>query len=46
MIATLAHGHRYDGARAMEELGLEYTRAEMFIERLVDWFRSEGLTTR
>ncbi len=46
MIATLAHGHRYDGARATEELGLEYTGAEPFIERLVDWFRSEGLTER
>lgn len=46
MIATLAHGHRYDGSRATGELGLEYTAARPFIERLVEWFRSEGLTER
>jgi dihydroflavonol-4-reductase len=46
MIATLAHGHRYDGSRATAELGLEYTAARPFIDRLVDWFRSEGLTER
>lgn len=46
MIATVAHGHRYDGSRAARELGLEYTEAVPFMERLVEWFRSEGLTDR
>ncbi len=46
MISTVAHGHRYDGSRATEELGLEYTDADAFMSRLVDWFRSEGLTDR
>jgi dihydroflavonol-4-reductase len=46
MIATVAHGHRYDGTRASEELGLEYTEPGPFMERLVEWFRSEGLTNR
>ena len=46
MIATVAHGHRYDGSRATRELGLEYTEAGVFMDRLVAWFRSEGLTDR
>jgi dihydroflavonol-4-reductase len=46
MIATVAHGHRYDGSRATEELGLEYTEPGPFMERLIEWFRSEGLTDR
>jgi dihydroflavonol-4-reductase len=46
MIATVAHGHSYDGSRAARELGLEYIQPERFMERLVGWFRSEGLTDR
>jgi dihydroflavonol-4-reductase len=46
MIATVAHGHSYDGSRATRELGLEYTEPDLFMERLVGWFRSEGLTDR
>ncbi len=46
MIATVAHGHRYDGSRATVELGLEYTEPGSFMERLVEWFRAEGLTDR
>jgi dihydroflavonol-4-reductase len=46
MIATLAHGHRYDGSRASRELGLEYSEPGPFFERLVDWFRLEGLSER
>lgn len=46
MIATVAHGHRYDGSRATRELGIEYTDPQPFMQRLVDWFRSEGLTDR
>jgi dihydroflavonol-4-reductase len=46
MIATVAHGHRYDGSRAANELGLEYADPQAFMSRLVGWFRSEGLTDR
>ena len=46
MIATVAHGHRYDGSRATRELGIEYSDPQPFMQRLVDWFRSEGLTDR
>ena len=43
MIRTVAHGHSYDGSRATRELGLEYTSAEVFIERLIEWFSDERL---
>jgi dihydroflavonol-4-reductase len=43
MARTLRHGHRYDGAKAARELGLEYTSPEALISRLVDWFESQGL---
>ena len=46
MINTVAHGHRYDGSRASRELGLEYSDPEAFMSRLVEWFRTEGLTDR
>ena len=43
MIKTIAHGHRYDGSLAARELEIAYTTPEIFIERLVEWFRDEGL---
>lgn len=43
MWRVAAHGHRYDGSRATRELGLEYTSAERTFQRMVAWFRSEGL---
>jgi dihydroflavonol-4-reductase len=46
MINTVAHGHRYDGTRAATELGLDYTEPVVFMQRLVEWFRTEGLTDR
>ncbi len=46
MIKTLAHGHRYDGGRAAGELGLDYTDPAPFMDRLIGWFRDEGLTAR
>ena len=46
MINTVTHGHRYDGSRATRELSLEYTEPGPFMERLLAWFRSEGLTDR
>ncbi len=37
-------GARYDGSRAGRELGLDYrTRRDTFV-RMLEWFRSEGLT--
>jgi dihydroflavonol-4-reductase len=43
MIATMLHGHRYDGSRASRELGLEYTPVEDTLRRTVEWARSQGL---
>jgi dihydroflavonol-4-reductase len=40
---VLLHGHRYDGSRAVRDLGLEYTSIGKTIERTVAWFRAEGL---
>jgi dihydroflavonol-4-reductase len=43
MARTLRHGHAYDGSRAVRELGLDYTEPAAMIERMVAWYRSEGL---
>ncbi len=43
MVATMLHGHRYDGSKAAAEFGLVYTSPEDLLHRLVSWFRSEGL---
>jgi dihydroflavonol-4-reductase len=43
MVATLLHGHRYDGSRAERELGLHYTEPRETVRRTVDWARSVGL---
>ena len=43
MVRTMLHGHAYDGSRATRELGLEYTPAQETVERLIAWFRDEGL---
>lgn len=40
---VLLHGHRYDGSRATEALGLGYTPVEETLEQTVDWFRHDGL---
>lgn len=42
---VLLNGHRYDGARATCELGLDYTPAEDTLARTIEWFREEGLLT-
>ena len=39
---TLLHGHRYDGSRAVRELGLAYTPIGDTIRRTVAWYRREG----
>lgn len=43
---VLAFGHRYDGSRAVEELGLHYTPVEKTLARTVLWFEEEGLLGR
>ncbi len=43
VVRTIRHGHRYDGSRAVRELGLSYISAEDFLVKLVDWYRAEGL---
>lgn len=39
---TLLHGHRYDGSRATEELGLAYTPVEDMLRRTLDWFHTRA----
>ena len=36
MVRTLLHGHRYDGSRAVRELGLEYTPVADTFRRTID----------
>lgn len=46
MLRTMAFGHVYDGGRARDELGIAYRTPEVTFERLVAWFRAEGLLDR
>lgn len=46
MVRTMLHGHAYDGSRATDQLGLVYTPARETVDRLIAWFRAEGLITR
>jgi dihydroflavonol-4-reductase len=43
MVRVLRAGHVYDGSRATEELGLDYTPIESTIARTVAWFKGQGL---
>jgi dihydroflavonol-4-reductase len=43
MVATMLHGHRYDGSRAERELGLHYTPVAVTFRRTIEWARAEGL---
>lgn len=45
-LRQMRSGARYDGSRATRELGLEYRSAEETFARVLEWFRSEGLTDR
>ncbi len=45
MVRTISHGHRYDGGRAVRELGMSYLGPEEFLSRLVAWYREAGLLT-
>ena len=43
IVRTISHGHRYDGSRAVRELGMSYIGAENFLKKLVAWYQEEGL---
>ena len=43
MVATMLHGHAFDGSRAERELGIAYTPLGDTFERMVGWYRQEGL---
>ena len=43
LVATLLHGHRFDGTKASEELNFVYTPVRDTIERTVAWLDDEGL---
>ena len=45
-VRTILHGHRYDGARATRELGLDYTPTAETFRRTIEWAVAEGLVTR
>jgi dihydroflavonol-4-reductase len=42
-VATILHGHRYDGSLAVRELGLQYTPVAETFRRTIEWARSERL---
>ena len=42
-VRIIGHGHRYDGTRAVRELGMSYIGPEEFLAKLVAWYRQEGL---
>jgi dihydroflavonol-4-reductase len=42
-VATILHGHRYDGSLATRELGLAYTPVRETFRRTIEWARAEGL---
>jgi dihydroflavonol-4-reductase len=43
IVRTLAHGHRFDGRRAVRELGLTYTPLIATMRRTIEWYREQGL---
>jgi dihydroflavonol-4-reductase len=43
MIRTMLHGHAFDGSRAERELGISYTPLADTFERMVAWYRDQGL---
>jgi dihydroflavonol-4-reductase len=46
MVATMLHGHRYDGSRAARELGLTYTPVEETLRATIEWATAQGLMRR
>jgi dihydroflavonol-4-reductase len=45
MVATLLHGHAYDGSRATRELGLTYRSFDEMVRRTLAWYVQEGMIT-
>ncbi|HEY3766017.1 MAG TPA: NAD-dependent epimerase/dehydratase family protein [Gaiellales bacterium] len=45
MVATLLHGHAYDGSRAADELGLEYRSFEDMVRRTLAWYVEQGMVS-
>ena len=45
MVATVLHGHAYDGSRASRELGLEYRSFDDMVRRTLAWYVDQGLVT-
>ena len=43
LIATLLHGHRFDGSRASQELQFSYTSILDTFTRTITWFKEQGL---
>ncbi len=43
LVDTLLHGHRFDGSRAVRDLGISYTPLEDTFRRTIAWFAAEGL---
>jgi dihydroflavonol-4-reductase len=43
MVATLLHGHAYDGSRATRELGLEYRSFDAMVRRTLAWYVDQGM---
>ena len=43
-IRVLNHGHLYDGEKATNQLGLNYTSIHDFISKTISWLNSEKLT--
>ena len=43
MVATLLHGHAYDGSRAARELGLEYRSFDDMVRRTLAWYVDQGM---
>jgi dihydroflavonol-4-reductase len=43
MVATLLHGHAYDGSRAAEELGVRYRSFDDMVRRTLAWYVDQGM---
>ncbi|MHB8393174.1 MAG: NAD-dependent epimerase/dehydratase family protein [Candidatus Dormibacteria bacterium] len=43
MVRTLLHGHTYDGTRAAQELGFDYTPMPEFVRTTLRWYADQGL---
>jgi dihydroflavonol-4-reductase len=43
IVATLLHGHAYDGSRAADELGLQYRSFDDMVRRTLAWYVDQGM---